>query len=50
MEGQLEILSVEKCCDVGGLITCSLSFPVLFPFCLSLFLCMVFVVGSVASQ
>ncbi len=29
---------------------CSLSFPVLFPCCLSLFLCLVFVVGSVASQ
>jgi hypothetical protein len=30
--------------------TSSLSFPVLFPFCLYLFLCLVFVVGSVASQ
>jgi disease resistance protein RPS2 len=32
-------------CDV-----CSLSSPVLFPFCLPLFLCLVFVVWSVASQ
>jgi hypothetical protein len=31
-------------------IQCSYSFPVLFPFCLSLFLSLVFVVGSVASQ
>ncbi len=29
---------------------CSLSFPVLFPCCLSLFLCLVFVVRSVASM
>jgi hypothetical protein len=30
--------------------TCSQSFPVLFPFFVSVFLCLVFVVGSVASH